>query len=157
MKRGERGAFLFFEIHSHFSAIIEVMTYNTKQRDAIAELISAKTTDFTVKEICQELDGRGISRATIYRAIEKLESDGSLRKNVGSDGSICYQYMDDCDKRGHCYLKCENCGAIEHVDCAILSGLIYHIKNEHNFITDKHQIILNGSCRKCHQEDICDN
>ena len=133
------------------------MTYNTKQKEQIFELISTRTQDFTVKEICAELADSGISQATIYRTIEKMEADGYLRKLVGSDGNVRYQYMDDCDKRGHCYLKCENCGAIEHVDCAILSGLIHHIKNEHNFIADKHQIILNGSCRKCHQEDICDN
>ena len=128
------------------------MAYNTKQKDQIFEAISAKTSDFTVKEICAELALKGISQATIYRAVEQLESDGSLKKLVGTDGHVRYQYMDDCDGLGHCYLKCDNCGTIEHVDCAMLSGLVQHIKNEHNFMTDKHQIILNGSCKNCRKE-----
>lgn len=129
------------------------MTYNTKQKDQIFEAISAKTHDFTIKELCAELADENISQATIYRAVEKLESDGSLKKLVGADGNIRYQYMDDCEGIGHCYLKCDNCGATEHVDCAMLSGLVQHIKNEHNFVADKHQIILNGSCKNCRKEE----
>lgn len=129
------------------------MTYNTKQKDQIFEVISSKTSDFTVKEICAELTEKGISQATIYRAVEKLEADGSLKKLVGADGNIRYQYMDDCDGIGHCYLKCDNCGTIEHVDCAMLSGLVQHIKNEHEFAADKHQMILNGICKNCHKEE----
>lgn len=125
------------------------MTYNTKQKDQICEAIAAKESDFTVKEIYAELAEKGISQATIYRAIEKLETEGVLKKLVGSDGRVRYQYMDDCDGIGHCYLKCDKCGNIEHVDCALLSGLVQHIENEHKFATDSHQIILNGSCKNC--------
>lgn len=129
------------------------MTYNTKQKDQILETISAKTSDFTIKEICAELAAKNISQATVYRAVEKLESEGLLKKLVGADGHTRYQHLDNCDERGHCYLKCDNCGAIEHVDCAMLSGLVYHIKNEHKFVTNIHQIILNGNCKNCNKEE----
>ena len=128
------------------------MTYNTKQKDLIIEAISGKTGDFSVKEICAELAEKGISQATVYRAIEKLETEGVLKKLVGSDGHVRYQYMEKCDGIGHCYLKCDTCGATEHVDCALLSGLVHHIENEHDFSADSQQIILNGTCKQCKGE-----
>ena len=127
------------------------MSYNTRQKELILSLIEERKTDFSIKEIYQELLQRNenVSQTTTYRIIDSLADAGKLRKTLGDDGSVRYQLLDECDGIGHCYLKCDNCGTIEHVDCAMLSGLVQHIKNEHDFMADKHQIILNGSCKNC--------
>lgn len=124
------------------------MTYNTKQKDIIADYIADKTTDFSIRELCQELSDKDISQATIYRAIERLEERGVLKKTADA-GEIRYQYIDDCDHRGHCYLKCNNCKKIEHVDCDGLQRLMKHVQREHSFAVDDSCIIINGLCKEC--------
>ena len=125
------------------------MSYSTKQKEIIAAKIAEEPGDFTIKSLCDALEGQDISRATIYRAIEQLETAGVLKKLVGSDGNVRYQYLDDCAERGHCYLKCKKCGRLDHVDCDDLSELEEHIMREHKFKVDEGDLIINGICEVC--------
>ena len=125
------------------------MNYNTKQKDAIKTLIEAKTVDFSAKEICQELADENVSQATVYRTIDQLAEQGRLKKIAAEHGEARYQYLDDCLESGHCYLKCDQCGQIEHVDCHIVSELASHIQDEHGFVTNPHDITLAGTCKNC--------
>ncbi|MBQ3475323.1 MAG: transcriptional repressor [Bacilli bacterium] len=120
------------------------MTYNTKQKDIILEVIKHKHTDFTIKDILNELNGR-IGLTTIYRLVDKLVNEGTICKD--SKGN--YQYLGKCDKNNHFFIKCENCGKLEHVDCDCITSLWDHIYNEHKFLPTKDQIVINGVCAKC--------
>ena len=126
------------------------MKYNTKQQDVISRFIAEKQSEFTVKELHSELvrDGYEFGIATIYRLIDEMCENGTLKKTI--DGSEAkYQYLGKCEEEGHCYLKCVSCGRLEHVDCDEVTGLEKHIEKKHHFKLDKKSIVINGVCGRC--------
>ena len=128
------------------------MTYNTKQKDLILDVIKGKKKTFTIKDIYNDLDKK-VGLTTIYRFIEKLEEDDLITKEINSDNMTYYQYLEKCDENNHFYLKCEKCKTLKHIDCDCINELYNHIKNEHKFNLNKEKIIINGICKKCSKED----
>ena len=127
------------------------MSYNTKQKDLIMNIIKKKKKTFTVKDIYEEVkDSTGLT--TIYRMIDKLVLDGILTKNISSDNITYYQYLEKCNHNNHFYLKCEKCGNMTHIDCDCIIDLTNHIFNEHKFKPSKDHIIINGICDKCSKD-----
>ena len=127
------------------------MTYNTRQKDIIEQFVRTKQGDFSIKELFAELLKRGedVSQTTVYRIIDSLVESGVLKKTVSADNQIRYQYLEACDHYGHCYLKCNTCGKLEHVDCEDLCDLTEHIKRQHKFTVDEANIVINGTCGAC--------
>lgn len=123
------------------------MTYNTKQKDKILDIIMKKDHEFTIKDIHTEIPEVGLT--TIYRLIDKLVENNSINKYIGKDNITYYQYLEKCDEDNHFYLKCEKCGDIIHIDCDCISELKSHILNNHKFKLNKDHIIINGICDKC--------
>jgi Fur family ferric uptake transcriptional regulator len=127
------------------------MTYNTRQKALITKIISEQSQEFTVKDIYNELIrlGEEVGLTTIYRVADELLEAGKLRKNISAGGIVRYQYLEECGHSGHCYLKCGNCGRLEHMDCRLVKQLMQHVAEEHGFEADERQIIINGNCKKC--------
>ena len=123
------------------------MSYNTKQKDLILDVIKSKNKEFTVKDIYENLN-KSVGLTTIYRLIDKLILDGLITKNV-SDNITYYQYLEKCEHDNHFYLKCEKCKEVKHIDCDCINELYNHIKNEHKFNLNKEKIIINGICSRC--------
>ena len=125
-------------------------SYNTKQKDIIIVDIKKHKDEFTIKDIYNELDGK-IGLTTIYRLIDKLVESGTINKSIGKDNVTYYQYLEECDKENHFFLKCESCGTMEHIDCDCIEELSNHISKEHNFSLTDH-IIISGKCNNCKKE-----
>jgi len=104
-----------------------------------------------MKDIYNELVrlGEDVGLSTIYRVADEMIEAGMLRKNISKDGQACLQYLEDCRNTGHCYLKCEECGRLEHTDCRALRQLFDHVADEHGFQADEKNIIINGTCKRC--------
>ncbi len=128
------------------------MSYNTKQKDYILKKIENKKNDFTIKEIYEELDKK-VGLTTIYRLIDKLIKDGVLTKFIDNNNITYYHYLEECHEKNHFYLKCDNCGLMEHIDCDCINELSNHILKHHKFITNKEHIIINGICKICSKEN----
>lgn len=122
--------------------------YITKQKDIINDLIKNKKTEFTIKEIYNDLNKK-IGLTTIYRLVDKLIEEKKLNKTISKDNTTYYQYLEECNEENHFYLKCENCGNLEHVDCDCIEELTNHILKKHKFKLNKDHIIINGICKKC--------
>lgn len=123
-------------------------TYNTKQKDIIYNVIKKYDKEFTVKDIYNKVkDSTGLT--TVYRLIDKLTNDGIIKKYVKDDNTIYYQYLEECDKNNHFFLKCDNCGKLIHIDCNCVKDLFSHILKEHKFIPKDKQVVINGICDKC--------
>ncbi len=121
--------------------------YNTKQKDLVINEIK-KHKDFAINDIYDALKGK-VGLTTIYRQIDKMIKEGTINKFVGKDNITYYQYLEECDKENHFFLKCEVCGDVEHVDCDCINELSEHILDNHNFKLDKNNLIINGVCDKC--------
>lgn len=123
------------------------MTYNTKQKDIILDIIKNKKNEFTVKDI-KNIVKDNIGLTTIYRLVDKLVSENRLKQFI-KDNVTYYQYLEECDHLNHFYLKCDKCGTMIHIDCDCISDLSAHILKEHNFKSNNDNIIIYGLCSKC--------
>lgn len=123
------------------------MVYNTKQKDLVLKEIKNHK-EFTINEIHERLKDE-VGLTTIYRKIDELIKDGKVSKYIGKDNLAHYQYLEQCNLDNHFYLRCEECGNIEHVDCDCINALSEHITGKHNFSLDKNNIVINGLCNKC--------
>ncbi len=130
------------------------MSYNTKQKELIKNLISRQKHEFTIKDIYEKLkDNTGLT--TIYRVVDQMINDGYLEKIIKDNNTTYYQYLEKCNEENHFYLRCEKCGNMIHVDCDCISELITHITVEHKFIPNREHIIINGICNKCSGGKVC--
>ena len=123
-------------------------TYNTKQKEKILKIIKERDCEFTIKDIYKEVKSE-IGLTTIYRFIDALLREGSIRKVIEKDNLIYYQYLEKCDHNNHFYLKCDKCKNMIHIDCDCIKDLSLHILDHHNFKTNNESIIINGICNKC--------
>lgn len=124
------------------------MSYNTKQKDIILDLIKKNHHEFTVKDIYENIKEE-VGLTTVYRLVDKLVDEGRVSKTIGKDNQTYYQYLEECDNENHFYLKCDNCGSMMHIDCDCIKELSKHISEEHKFKLKEKSIIINGICKKC--------
>ena len=130
------------------------MSYSTKQKDLILNIIKSKNKEFTIKDIYNELEGVGLT--TVYRLVDKLVEENVISKTIGKDNNTYYRYLGKCNHNNHFYLKCNQCGILEHIDCDCITDLWSHIFKEHKFKPDTENIVINGLCKKCNNEvEIC--
>ncbi|MGN0545214.1 MAG: Fur family transcriptional regulator [Acutalibacteraceae bacterium] len=130
------------------------MGYNTKQGDLISALLrESRGEHLTAEDIARALEVRGcaVGRSTVYRHLEKLTREGSVRKFVLHDGeSACYQFVGDGHHcRDHYHLKCSECGKLLHVECSYLDKLAAHVLEHHGFTLSAENTVLYGICAEC--------
>ncbi len=124
--------------------------YNTKQKSLILDCIrNTKGKHFTADDIADALSGQHVGKTTIYRHLDKLVSDGEVRKYIIDERSCaCYQYIGG-SVCGHFHLKCMSCGELIHADCSFLDELSKHIGEEHGFAVDMSKTVFYGTCDSC--------
>ena len=122
--------------------------YNTKQKNIIIDIIKKQEKPFMVKDLYELLGGK-VGLTTIYRLVDKLVSENIINKEIGKDNITYYQYLDECSKENHFYLKCDKCKKVIHIDCDCISDLSNHILKHHKFKTSNEHIIINGRCNNC--------
>jgi len=128
--------------------------YNTKQREIIRETIAGfGSSHFTVDDLVDKLRANfgDIGRATVYRALERMAQQGSVRKFSAIEGkSACWQYIDSPDKCcNHFHLHCKVCGTLIHCECDFLNEMGGHIMEHHGFSLDPSATVLLGVCSEC--------
>ena len=124
------------------------MSYNTKQKDKILDVIKNEKHDFTIKDIYEKLKGE-VGLTTIYRLVDKLIDEDVLNKYISKDNITYYRYLKRCNHENHFYLKCSECGDLTHIDCDCIKELSSHIFKSHKFKPNKDHIIIDGVCEKC--------
>ena len=129
-------------------------SYNTKQKAIIMSCIKElKDKHFTIDSLCEEMlkNGDTVGRTTVYRFVERLSSDGVLRKYAAASGeSVCYQFIGEANScHEHFHLKCEKCGSLIHMDCHEMSELVKHIKSHHGFSLNPLKTVIYGVCEAC--------
>lgn len=131
-------------------------TYKTKQRSKVLDcLIQNKNKHMTAEDIVAYLKehGAAVGKATVYRTLEKLLSEGNVRKYICEEGkSACFQYVEDNSCNSHFHLKCVKCGKLIHLECDYLSDLEKHIFEHHKFTVDNTKTVLYGICGDCSHE-----
>ncbi len=126
--------------------------YNTKQKSAMLDFLKKNSAcHITAADIVNALreNGTKIGTATVYRHLDRLVTDGFVKKYI-TDSGACYQYSGECHGN-HFHLKCTGCGTLFHVDCDFLESLAPHILEHHKFTVDNTRTVMYGTCEKCSQ------
>ncbi len=126
--------------------------YSTKQRAIILEFLKESSSHVTASDIISHLKEQNIKigTATVYRTLEKLVSDGTVKKMVIDERSgACYQYMKSAHCDNHFHLKCLSCGKLIHLGCDFLGKMEAHILKEHGFTVSSGKTVIYGYCQEC--------
>ena len=127
--------------------------YRTRQREIIADYLRSHADEHvTVHDIMNYLYSQQLSvgQTTVYRYLDKLVSDGTVRRYPSPDGATCYQYVGShTECRSHYHLKCTECGQLIHLECEAINSLSAHIADEHGFKVDECMTVFYGRCSQC--------
>lgn len=133
------------------------MVYKTKQSESIERLLREnRGRHLTAEELYRLLQeaGESVGQTTVYRHLDKLCAQGTVRKFLGGDGGACYQLAgSDESCRTHYHLKCTACGKLFHAQCNFLNALSEHIRKEHGFSVDGSKTVLYGLCDTCAKKE----
>lgn len=128
--------------------------YRTKQKETIMEFLQRNgDAHVTIDQVVGYLreQGASVGRTTVYRYLEKLTEQGTLRKYFIEEGmGACYQYVaDPSNCCQHFHLKCTSCGKLFHVECGELDALGGHLLEHHGFLVDHTKTVFYGLCEAC--------
>ena len=127
--------------------------YKTKQKDLVLSCLKKhENENLTSENIISFLkeDGCIVSPATVYRHLNALMVDRSVRRILDANGVFVYRYFDkkrDCDS--HFHLVCDSCGTLIHLECEKLQKIYEHISDEHGFSVDGIKTGFYGKCKNC--------
>ena len=128
-----------------------VKIYNTKQKSLIKDLFVNNPNEyFTADQLLSILvcDKKLVSKATLYRTLDALISNGEVIKyNVGNNSS-CYQYS-NCKKDSHIHFRCQKCGIVLHINNPLMDKMASKIGDEYGVKIDNKKTILYGYCQDC--------
>ena len=128
--------------------------YRTRQQESLENYFRLNPQAcVTADELYMHFAGSGgkISKATIYRCLDRMVESGTVKKFLSGGGEgATYQLIDSgngCDR--HFHLKCTCCGAVIHMDCEFMDEFERHIMEYHNFRVDNGRTIIYGLCGSC--------
>lgn len=125
---------------------------NTIQCSLVLETVKKLHCHATADEIYDEIvkGHPNISKATVYRNLNRLSEMGQIRKIEISDGPDCFDHL--CHQ--HYHIKCTKCGRVFDVDMDYIADLGKNIKDSHGFEFIGHNIMFQGICPDCLQEPV---
>ena len=128
--------------------------YQTRQGGLIVDyLASLKGNHVTAAGIAGHFESQkpSIGKTTVYRHLEKLITEGQVRRYFLTGGnSACYQYIGSAARcKTHFHLKCESCGELIHLDCDLLEDVAGHVRRKHRFAINSLKTVFYGTCKQC--------
>lgn len=86
-----------------------------------------------------------ISRATVYRILNRLAEDGGVQRIQIPMSADRY---DDCLKP-HYHLRCSGCGRIFDVDMPVMENICDCLPLTEEYVVTGHDIVFRGICAAC--------
>ena len=97
--------------------------------------------------------GQDIGKSTVYRHLNRLVSDGIVRKYAGEGGSACFQYLDEhISDTVQYHLKCNTCDKLLHADDVSISTAVKQIYDAYGFTVNPATTVICGVCGECNGE-----
>jgi Fur family ferric uptake transcriptional regulator len=123
--------------------------YTGQQRDLVRHVF-AHHNHFDAELLIDELKHAGlrVSRATVYRTLNKLVDAGLLRRlDLGQRTFFEHDY----GYPQHEHLVCERCNRIIEFQTPALDELLREVCSSHQFQSSGHTLIIRGTCGECNR------
>jgi Fur family ferric uptake transcriptional regulator len=118
-------------------------------RRQVVDLLGTQSCAITALEIDKHLPGVG--RATVYRALEQLETLGLVQRvDLGGDAAG-YERVDPSGHHHH-HIVCEQCGRVVAFEDEGLEQAIVALAERPDFNVSSHEVTLRGECANCERE-----
>jgi Fur family ferric uptake transcriptional regulator len=120
----------------------------TGPRRVVADLITEHNGHFTASDLEGAARSRrlGISRATLFRALELLTELHVVERLDLPSGEHAYV---PCAPAHHHHVICSRCGRTTKVDDCGLAGVVAEIGRQSGYQIETHRLELFGLCRHC--------
>ena len=120
----------------------------TKQRTAIAEILSEVEDFRSAQQLHDDLRHRGVSvgLTTVYRCLQSLTAAGEIDFLVNDEGETVYR---KCSGEHHHHLVCRTCGATVEIAGPTVERWADSVATEHGYADVSHTMELFGLCPKC--------
>lgn len=118
----------------------------TRQRAALAELMSTTSEFLSAQELHSKLQSRGdsVGLATVYRNLQAMAADGDVDVLRTDDGECVYRSC-GTDEHHH-HLVCRECGRTVEVEGPAVEKWATEVARQNGFTDVTHTIELFGTC-----------
>jgi len=119
-------------------------------RRAVVELLSRQRCCLTAQEIHDRLraEGHRVGLASVYRALDRLSSDGFLQKIELGAGVTRYEPVRAGGEHHH-HLVCDACGKVEAFADDRLERALHRVEHATGYRVAGHDVVLRGACSDC--------
>jgi Fur family transcriptional regulator, ferric uptake regulator len=118
-------------------------------RRQVVELLGDEGCALTALEIDRRLPEVG--RATVYRALEQLETLGLIQRVDLKGDAAGYERVDPSGHHHH-HIVCEQCGRVVAFEDEGLERAILALAERPDFNVSSHDVTLRGECASCGRE-----
>lgn len=120
----------------------------TRQRAAVAAIVSPRGEFKTAQQIHAELRGSGdtIGLTTVYRTLQLMAEAGEIDALRTGDGETAYRR---CSGGHHHHLVCRSCGRTVEVSGPAVERWAESVAREHGFRDVSHDLEIFGTCAAC--------
>jgi Fur family ferric uptake transcriptional regulator len=122
----------------------------THAQAIVVEEIFSSHEHFDAEQLIERLAprrDRRVSRSTIYRALEKLEEAGLIRKVARQDNREIYEH--DYGYPQHDHLICRRCGTLIEFHNEAINDVLDEVARRHGFRMEGHRLEVSGLCDRC--------
>ena len=123
---------------------------NTIQKDLVRNTVYEMRRHVTANEVYEFIKEAypTIGKGTVYRNLDILVDEGSLRKVEVPDGPNRFDFT----LKNHYHVRCVKCGEISDVDMDEILGLLEKIHDIHGTDFLGYDILFKGICPKCQKK-----
>jgi Fur family transcriptional regulator, ferric uptake regulator len=136
----------------YLSSRVRTQRYTRQQRDMVNYIFS-RHSHFDADQLIDELKRASfqVSRATVYRTLNKLVDAGLLRR-IELGARTCYEH--DYGYPQHEHLYCNKCHKMIEFQNPALDAIIREVCARNNFQATGHTFVIRGLCQDCNRARV---
>ena len=137
------------KFREYLSSRARPQRYTHRQRDMVKYIFS-KHNHFDADQLIDEMKQEGfrVSRATIYRTLNKLVDAGLLRRlDIGPR----MYYEHDYGYPEHEHLVCQQCHKMVEFQYPDMDAVVREVCQQNQFQIDGYSFVIRGVCAECNR------
>ena len=123
---------------------------NTVQKKFVLNAVQSLKCHATADEVYSfiKADHPNVSKTTVYRNLNLLAEDGSIRKIQIPGEADRF----DHNTYDHYHVRCLKCGKVFDVDMAVIPDMESRINDDHGFVFLGCDVVFKGICPDCNND-----